>query len=171
MRLCLKSAFAFAMAVAAMWGAASSSSAHHLWVQETDGAYVVCRGMIGKRLDPYDPSCVTQISTKSPDGTDLSMTRTNEKERVVVTTNETPAIVSVTSEWGGSRQHHPGEKADEPPGGRSGRLYGGECVYLHAIFQNAVCPIRDQYPVPGIAIRTGPPCRPHDRGTGQTHGV
>ncbi len=101
MRQRLKHAMAFAiMAVAGMWVAATSSFAHHLWSQEVDGAYAVYRGTIGKRLDSYDPSRITQISTKSADGTELSIVRTNEKDRVVFTTNDTLAIVSVTGEWG-----------------------------------------------------------------------
>lgn len=100
MKQCLKNAVAFATVVAWMWVAATPSFAHYLWVQEEDGAYAVCRGIVGERLDPYNPSCVTRISAKSPDGTGLSITRTNEKEQVVFTTNETPAIVAVTSEWG-----------------------------------------------------------------------
>lgn len=100
MKQCLRDAIAFTMAVAGMWVTATSSFAHYLWVQKVDGAYVVCRGTTVERLDSYNPSCVTQISAKSPDGTGLSITRTNEKERVVFTANEKPAIVSVTSEWG-----------------------------------------------------------------------
>lgn len=100
MRQRLKNAIAFTMAVAGVCVAATSSFAHYLWVQEVDGAYAVCRGNIGKRLDPYNASCVTQISAKSPDGMGLQITRTNEKERVIFTTNESPAIVAVTSEWG-----------------------------------------------------------------------
>jgi len=100
MRQCIRNAIAFTVAMAGMWVAATSSFAHYLWVQEVDGAYAVCRGTIGERLDPYTPSCVTHISAKSPDGTGLAITRTNEKERVVFTTNEKPAIVAVTSEWG-----------------------------------------------------------------------
>jgi hypothetical protein len=100
MRQCLKSAIVFTMAMAGMCVAARSSLAHHLWVQEVDVAYAVCRGSIGERLDSYNPSCVTHISAKSPDGRGLSITRTNEKDRVVFTANEKPAIVAVTSEWG-----------------------------------------------------------------------
>jgi len=100
MRQCLKNAIVFIIAMAGMWAEATSSFAHYLWVQEVDGAYAVCRGSIVERLDPYNASCVTQISAKSPNGTGLPITRTNEKERVVFTTNENPAIVMVTSEWG-----------------------------------------------------------------------
>lgn len=74
--------------------------AHHLWVFEENGRYVAARGHIGERLDAYDPSCVTQISAQAPDGRALSITRTNEKERVVFTTREKPALVAVTSAWG-----------------------------------------------------------------------
>jgi nickel transport protein len=100
MRQYIKNAIAFTMAVAGMWMVATFSFAHYLWIQEADGAYAVCRGTIGERLDPYNPSCVTQISAKTLDGTGLPITRTNEKKRVVFTTNEKPAIVAVTSEWG-----------------------------------------------------------------------
>lgn len=100
MKQCFKNMIAITMAVAGMWVTATSSFAHYLWVQEEDGAYSVCRGTIGERLDSYIPSCVTQISAKSPDGTELSITRTNKKEQVVFTVNEKPAIVLVTSEWG-----------------------------------------------------------------------
>jgi uncharacterized GH25 family protein len=88
------------MAMAGMWMVATLSFAHYLWVQEADGAYAVCRGTIGQRLDPYNPSCVTKISAKTPDGKRLPITRTNEKERVFFTANEKPALVAVTSEWG-----------------------------------------------------------------------
>ncbi|MFP4040300.1 MAG: DUF4198 domain-containing protein [Desulfosudaceae bacterium] len=74
--------------------------AHHLWVFEENGRYVAARGHIGERLDAYDPSCVTQISARSTDGKALSINRTNEKERVVFTTKEKPAMVAVTSAWG-----------------------------------------------------------------------
>lgn len=100
MKQYIKNAVALSAAVAGMWMAATFSFAHSLWVQEVDGAYAVCRGTIGERPDPYNPSCVTQISAKTPDGTGLSITRTNEKERVVFTTNEKPALVAVVSEWG-----------------------------------------------------------------------
>ncbi|MFO7750305.1 MAG: DUF4198 domain-containing protein [Desulfobacteraceae bacterium] len=101
MKHCLRIVTAFTMAMAGMWVATPSSFAHYLWVQEADdAAYAVCRGTIGERLDTYKPSCVTQISANSPDGKSLSITRTNEKERVVFTANEKPAMVAVTSEWG-----------------------------------------------------------------------
>jgi nickel transport protein len=100
MRQYIKHMIAFTVAVAAMWMAATFSFAHYLWIQEADGAYAICRGTIGERLDPYNPSCVTQILAKTPDGKGLPITRTNEKERVVFTTNEKPALVAVTSEWG-----------------------------------------------------------------------
>jgi uncharacterized GH25 family protein len=100
MKQYLKNAVAFAAVVAGMWVAATFSFAHNLWVQEVDGVYAVCRGTIGERLDPYNPSCVTQISAKTPDGTGLSIIRKNEKERVVFTTNKKPALVAVVSEWG-----------------------------------------------------------------------
>lgn len=100
MRHCLQNAILFVIFVAVMWVASPPSFAHYLWVQEVDGAYAVCRGTIGERIDPYNPSCVTQISAKAPDGTGLTTTRTNEKKRVVFTTNEKPAIAAVTSEWG-----------------------------------------------------------------------
>lgn len=100
MRQRLKIALAFILAVAGVCVAATSTFAHYLWAQEVDGVFAVCRGTIGERLDPYNASCVTQISAKSPNGTGLLITRTNEKKRVVFTTNEKPAIVTVTSEWG-----------------------------------------------------------------------
>ena len=80
MKHCLENAIVSIIAVAGMWVAAEPSFAHHLWVQEKDWAYVVCRGAIGKRLDPYNPLCVTQISAKAPDETVLTITRTNEKK-------------------------------------------------------------------------------------------
>ncbi|MFO7963292.1 MAG: DUF4198 domain-containing protein [Desulfobacterales bacterium] len=100
MKRCLKNALVFAAAMAGMWCAASVCFAHHLWVQEGDDTYGVCRGIIGDRLDPYDPSCIKHISAKAPDGTELSVNRLNEKDRIVFTTNEKPALVAVVSEWG-----------------------------------------------------------------------
>ena len=84
--------------------------AHHLWVFEENGRYVAARGHIAERLDAYDPSCVRQISAQSSDGTALSITRTNEKERVVFTTREKPAMVAVTSEWGARVNTKQGKK-------------------------------------------------------------
>jgi len=100
MKQCLKIMILLAVTVAGIWVTATSSFAHYLWVQEMDDSYAVCRGSIGERIDAYNPSCVTQILANSPDGTGVLITRTNEKERVVFTANEKPAIVSVTSEWG-----------------------------------------------------------------------
>lgn len=100
MRYYLKNAIAFTTIVVVMWMLAATSFAHHLWVQEVDDAYEVCRGIIGKRLDPYNPSCVKQILADTHFGTGLLITRTDEKERVVFTTNEKPALVAVTSKWG-----------------------------------------------------------------------
>ena len=100
MKQCLKIVMVLAMTLAGMWGTSTSSFAHYLWVQEVDDSYAVCRGSIGERIDSYNPFCVTHISAKSPDGTAVSIARTNEKDRVVFTAKEKPAMVSVTSEWG-----------------------------------------------------------------------
>lgn len=100
MKSYLRNMIIFAMTLTGVWVTATSSFAHHLWVQEADDSYVVCRGSIGKRIDAYNPLCVTQILAKSTDGKALSITRTNEKERVVLTANEKPTLVSVTSVWG-----------------------------------------------------------------------
>jgi hypothetical protein len=100
MRLFLKITMAFTVAAAGIWGAATSSYAHYLWVQEMDGTYAICRGTDFESLNTYNPACVTQVAATSPDGTELPITRTNENDRVVFTTVENPAIVTVTSEWG-----------------------------------------------------------------------
>lgn len=91
----------FTLTVTGMWMMATTCFAHYLWVQQAeDGAYAVYRGTLGERLDSYNPSCVTQISAKSSDGTKISITRTNEKERAIFTADLPPAMVSVTSKWG-----------------------------------------------------------------------
>ncbi len=100
MKQYLKHAVMLTMAVAGICVATTSSFAHHLWVQNVDGVYAVCRGTIAERLNSYNPSCVKQILANSPDGTSLTINCTNEKERVVFITNEMPATVTVTSEWG-----------------------------------------------------------------------
>jgi nickel transport protein len=100
MKSCLRNMIIFTVALTGVWFTATSSFAHYLWVQEVDDTYVVCRGSLGKRIDAYNPLCVTQILARSPDGMALSIARTNEKERVVLTANGKPALVSVTSAWG-----------------------------------------------------------------------
>lgn len=83
-----------------MWAFAGVASAHHLWVVEKDGDYAVCRGHIGESMDPYDPSCVTDISALAADGSEVSITRTDEKNQAVFEAAQQPALVTVISAWG-----------------------------------------------------------------------
>ena len=100
MRQCIKGASLFVAALTAGWMMASTALAHHLWVMEAEDAYVVCRGMINERIDPYAPACVTQISAMADDGENLPILRMDEKERVTFKTDEKPVITTVVSEWG-----------------------------------------------------------------------
>ena len=79
---------------------AAQSFAHHLWVQEIENNYAVCRGNIGKRLDAYNPSCVKQITAENADGNEILIARADGKEQAFFTTKVKPALVSVISEWG-----------------------------------------------------------------------
>lgn len=79
---------------------AAQSCAHHLWVQEIENNYTVCRGNIGERLDSYNPSCVKQITVEDADGNEIQITRADVKEQASFITKEKPALVSVISEWG-----------------------------------------------------------------------
>jgi nickel transport protein len=83
-----------------IWSFGSQSFAHHLWVQEIENNYAVCRGNIGKRLAPYNPSCVKQITAENTNGNEILITRVDGKEQAVFTTKVKPALVSVISEWG-----------------------------------------------------------------------
>ena len=100
MRRHIKIMMVIVAAVAVTWISASFSFAHYLWVKKKDGTYAVSRGKNSESIEPYDTACVKQISAKSPDGTGLTVTRINEKDQVIFTTNEKPALVAVTSEWG-----------------------------------------------------------------------
>ncbi|MDZ7640851.1 MAG: DUF4198 domain-containing protein [Desulfurivibrio sp.] len=86
--------------VAGMWMAAASSFAHYLWVEEIDSKYAVCRGTIGERLDPYDPPRVTEISAVTDEGTEIAITRKDEKSQAVFTAAQKPALAAVVAQWG-----------------------------------------------------------------------
>lgn len=95
-----KLAAAFAATMTVLWMTATASFAHHLWIQETDGGFAVCRGTIGERLDPYDPSRVTHIAAKAVDGADIPLSRSNKEKQVTFTAKDRPVLVEATSEWG-----------------------------------------------------------------------
>ena len=88
------------VAVAGMWMVAAASFAHHLWVMEKDGVYVVGRGHIGESVDLYDPACVKKITAFAGDGTEIAVTRADDKNRAMFTAATQPALVSVVSQWG-----------------------------------------------------------------------
>lgn len=75
---------------------------HHLWVTPADGGYQVARGIFGDRTDPYDPVCVKQINAYAPDGSKIPVQRSDQETGVIfsITSEKTPAIIAVTSEWG-----------------------------------------------------------------------
>lgn len=75
---------------------------HHLWVTFTDDGYQVNRGIIGDRTDPYDPACVQQINAYAQDGSKIPVQRSDRETGVAlsVTSEKTPALIAVTSEWG-----------------------------------------------------------------------
>lgn len=100
MRLLMKFIIFLAVALAEVWIVTAPCAAHHLWVMESDGAYSVCRGSINERTDPYDPSCVAGISALAADGTEIPVSRKDDKTQAVFTTTQQPALVTVVSKWG-----------------------------------------------------------------------
>lgn len=110
MKRCRKYIVGMIIALAGIWIFAAQASAHHLWVQEIENNYAVCRGHIGKKLSPYDPLCVKQIMALNADGKEILITRTDEKAQAVFTPKEKPAMVSVISEWGDRVQTTQGKK-------------------------------------------------------------
>ena len=79
---------------------AAPAFGHHLWVSVDDGDYVVNRGFVPERTDPYDPASVQTIRAFAEDGEPLSVARINEDEQVRFKTEVPAALASVISKWG-----------------------------------------------------------------------
>lgn len=81
----------------------SAAHAHHLWVAKTDDSYVVSRGVMPERVDPYKPECVKAFVAVGPDGATIpsdKLQRIDEAERVVFRTPEGVSVVGVSCDWG-----------------------------------------------------------------------
>ncbi len=100
MREYFKISIVFMIIALGMGVFAAPGFAHYLWVEPSENGYAICRGSIGESIDPYDPICIKTIAAYAGDGTELAVTRTNEKTRAVFTAAAQPALVSVVSQWG-----------------------------------------------------------------------
>jgi uncharacterized GH25 family protein len=81
----------------------NAAHAHHLWVVKTDDSYVVARGILPNRLDPYKPECVKDFVALGPEGTMISadkLQRIDETDGVRFRTSESVSLVGVTCDWG-----------------------------------------------------------------------
>ena len=107
---------------------------------------------LGERIDSYNPFCVTHISAKSPDGTAVSIARTNEKERVVFTAKEKPAIVLVTSEWGDRVNTTRGKKLINRQAAEAAGLNVVSAFTSTQFSKTMFAPLQIQHPVVGIEI-------------------
>ncbi len=81
----------------------SAAYAHHLWVVRSDDSYVVARGSLPERFDPYKPECVKTFIAFSPEGTRIpaeKIQRIDEAERVLFRISKDVSLVGVTCDWG-----------------------------------------------------------------------
>jgi nickel transport protein len=81
----------------------SAAYAHHLWVVKTNDSYVVARGLIPERLDPYKPEYVKAFVAVGPDGAIIpaeKLQRIDDAERVRFRTSESISLVGVRCDWG-----------------------------------------------------------------------
>jgi hypothetical protein len=79
---------------------AFSIQAHDLWVASTDDGYVVMRGHLPDRSDPYDPECIQTLAAFDEKGLPLPLKRLDREQRVLVEPLSSPALVAVVSKWG-----------------------------------------------------------------------
>ena len=79
---------------------AQAVHAHHLWVFEEDGQYVVARGHLPDRLDDYDPKCVSDVKGFDETGRPVVLNRKDEAARAVVVPDQPVSIITVTCDWG-----------------------------------------------------------------------
>ncbi|MGM0402782.1 MAG: DUF4198 domain-containing protein [Thermodesulfobacteriota bacterium] len=80
--------------------AAPAVFAHHLWIEPSNSAYAVVRGILPDRIDNYDPDCIREINAFGTDGAVVAIERTNEKDRVVFKADDRAAMATAWSEWG-----------------------------------------------------------------------
>ena len=74
--------------------------AHHLWVFEENGKYVVARGHMPERIDAYDPKCVTDVNAYDETGSAVLVQRKDEANRVVFNSGNKISMITVRCDWG-----------------------------------------------------------------------
>ncbi len=74
---------------------------HYLWVTQEGDSYVVARGGMLDRLEPYDPAAVKLIKAFDRQGAEVSVTRIEEGERVFFRPASPPCLAAVRCDWGG----------------------------------------------------------------------
>jgi len=73
---------------------------HHLWITQEGENYIVSRGIIPDKVDPYSPDAVTFIKAFDGKGKGISVNRVNDKERVFFRTGGSPSLAVVLCDWG-----------------------------------------------------------------------
>ena len=79
---------------------AAPGLAHHLWIAPEPDGFAVCRGMMGDRVDPYDPARVVQVRAYDAGGREISVRRTDAAQQVTVAPDREPALMAVECAWG-----------------------------------------------------------------------
>ena len=74
--------------------------AHHLWVFEENGQFVVARGHMPDRLDDYDPHCVSDVKGFDETGSRVVMIRKDEASQTTVVPDQPVSIITVQCDWG-----------------------------------------------------------------------
>lgn len=81
----------------------NAACAHHLWVVKTDDYYMVARGVLAERMDPYNPNCVKEFVAVGLDGIALpsmEIQRIDDAQRVRFRVAQDISLVGVSTDWG-----------------------------------------------------------------------
>jgi nickel transport protein len=83
---------------------------HHLWIIQDGDGYMVARGALPDRLDPYAPTAVKMIKAVDREGGEIPITRIAEKEKALFRAERPPCLAAVRCEWGGRVETTRGKK-------------------------------------------------------------
>lgn len=74
---------------------------HYLWVSQQSDGYFVARGQMPDNLEPYDPAAVKIIKAYDRHGSEIEVSRIDERERVSFKASASLSLAAVQCEWGG----------------------------------------------------------------------
>ena len=80
--------------------AAPTVFAHHLWIEPAGDKWVVIRGIVSDRVDPYDPGRVREILAFDKDGNALDVERMDRDDKVMFGAAANLSMAAVWSPWG-----------------------------------------------------------------------